>query len=410
LTGAAADAASDDADDAANSALNSEASSAPAGGPRGEAAGRVVDVHAHYLGAQAIERIREEGPQHGVRLVPSADGRTVRVEVAGRLSGLPLLPALVDVEARLAWMDTARIDLQIVSPWMDLAGYDLPGPSALWLARIQNDAAAALAWARPDRFRAAAAVPLHDPVLAVSELRRAVGELDHVAVQIGARVGELGLDDPRFTGFWDAAEELGVPVIVHPAELDVPERNRRLFLHILVGNPADTTFAAAALLLGGVLERRPRLRVLLVHGGGFVPYQIGRIDRGFTAAPPASRSKGAQTPRELVGRLFFDSVLHDAEALRHLARFAAPGHLVLGSDYPFPMQLDRPVETIDAAGLDPGLRQSVLRGGELFRGCAAPRPAEPLDDAPGGPVSPPDRSRSTPSAPPRPDHGGRWTA
>ena len=374
----------------------------------GGAAGRVVDVHAHYLGAQAVERIREEGERHGVRLVPAADKRTVRVEVAGRLSGLPLLPALVDVEARLTWMDAARIDVQVVSPWMDLAGYDLDGPSGLWLARVQNDAAAALAHARPDRFRASAAVPLQDPDLAVRELRRAVGELDHAAVQIGARVGELGLDDPRFAGFWDAAEELGAPVIVHPAELDVPERNRRLFLHILVGNPADTTFAAAALLLGGVLEQRPRLRVLLVHGGGFVPYQIGRIDRGFTVAPLVSRSTGTRTPRELAGRLFFDSVLHDSEALRHLARFAAPGHLVLGSDYPFPMQLDRPVEMLDAAGLNPSWRESVLRGGELFSACEPPRPAEPGDDAAGGPVSPP--SRSTRNAPPRRGPGGRWTA
>ncbi|HEY3867962.1 MAG TPA: amidohydrolase family protein [Actinocrinis sp.] len=385
----------------------------------GSADGPVVDVHAHYLGAQAVERIREEGGPHGVRLVTAADRRTVRVEVAGRLSGLPLLPALVDVEARLAWMDAARVDVQVVSPWMDLAGHDLAGPSGLWLARVQNDAAAALAGSRPDRFRAAAAVPLQDPDLAVGELRRAVGELGHVAVQIGARVGELGLDDPRFAGFWDAAEQLNVPVIVHPAELDVPERNRRLFLHILVGNPADTTFAAAALLLGGILERRPRLRVLLVHGGGFVPYQLGRIDRGFTAAPPASRSRGTRTPRELAGRLFFDSVLHDAQELKHLDRFAAPGRLVLGSDYPFPMRLDRPVDALSAAGLDPVRRHSALHGGELFSSAVPAGADDPPDDGPGGtggpgdpgrPVSPPDPSRSTRSAPRRPGPGGRWTA
>ncbi|MEU3984367.1 amidohydrolase family protein [Streptomyces sp. NPDC026672] len=355
---------------------------------------RVVDTHAHHVGAHAVERIREEGAAHHVRLVTSdAGGRPVtRVEVAGRPSGLPLLPQLSDVGARLAWMDKAGVDVQLVAPWMDLAGYELDPDDGLWLARVQNDSAAELR-ATHDRFLTAAAVPLQHPGHAVAELRRAVTELGHHAVQIGARVGELGLDDPSLDPFWDTAEELDVPVIVHPAELDVPERHRRLFLHILVGNPAETTFAAAALLLGGVLERRPGLRVLLVHGGGCVPYQIGRLERGFTAAPPQFRAKGARSPRELLGQLFHDTVLHDDDALRHLLRFAGPGQVLLGSDYPFPMRTDAPVETLDALGLDGGERDALLAAGR-FLGAGAVSRATP----------------SSPTAPPRPDPGARSTA
>jgi aminocarboxymuconate-semialdehyde decarboxylase len=348
----------------------------------------VLDVHAHHVGAHAVDRIREEGAGHGVRLV--RQGEATRVEVAGRLSGLPLIAPLSDVRARLAWMDAAGVDVQLVAPWMDLAGYDLDGPAGLWLARVQNDSLAALAAAHPDRFRAAAAVPLQQPEMAAAELRRAVTELGHQAVQIGARVNELGLDDPGLDVFWDAVEELDVPIVVHPAELDVPERSRRLFLHILVGNPSETTFAAAALMLGGVLERHPRLRVLLVHGGGFVPYQIGRLDRGFTAAPPAFRAGGTLGPRALLDRLWFDSVVHDDAALRHLADFA-PGHVVLGSDYPFPMRVDQPVGALDALRLDAGDRAAVLTGAGLFREVSAAR-------------------RSTPSAPPPRGPGARWTA
>jgi aminocarboxymuconate-semialdehyde decarboxylase len=333
---------------------------------------QVIDVHAHHVGTHAIERIRDEGAAHQVRLATrEVAGKPVtRVEVAGRPSGLPLLPRLSDVAARLAWMDAAGVDVQLVAPWMDLAGYELPPEDGLWLARVQNDSAAALA--AHDRFLPAAAVPLQHPGHAVAELRRAVTELGHVAVQIGARVNELGLDDPSLDPFWDAADELGVQVIVHPAELDVPERSRRLFLHILVGNPSETTFAAAALMLGGVLERRPGLRVLLVHGGGFVPYQIGRLERGFTAAPAQFRAKGGRGPRDLLGQLFFDTVLHDDDALRHLLDFAGAERVLLGSDYPFPMRTDRPVEALDAVKLDGTGREAVLGAASLLAGGVSP--------------------------------------
>ncbi|MCF3960701.1 amidohydrolase [Streptomyces fuscigenes] len=327
-----------------------------------------MDVHAHHVGALAVERIRDEGAAHGVRLVTreAGGGQVTRVEVGGRPSGLPLIPPLSDVGARLAWMASAGVDVQLVAPWMDLAGYELPPDDGLWLARVQNESAAALRAAHPDRFRIAAAVPLQAPALAADELRRAVTELGHEAVQIGARVGDGGLDDPSLAPFWRAAEDLDVPVIVHPAELDVPERMRRLFLHILVGNPAETTFAAAALLLGGVLEAHPGLRVLLVHGGGFVPYQIGRLERGFTAAPPPVRARGTRSPRQLAGRLWFDTVLHDDDALRHLLDFAAPGRVVLGSDYPFPMRADQPVAALDALKLDDADRARLLGATGLF--------------------------------------------
>ncbi|NLU73303.1 amidohydrolase [Streptomyces sp. HNM0575] len=329
----------------------------------------VIDVHAHHVGTHAVDRIRDEGAAHTVRLVTAdtAGGPVTRVEVGGRLSGLPLIPPLTDVTARLEWMTAAGVDTQLVAPWMDLAGYELPPEDGLWLARVQNDSAAVLRDAHPDRFRIAAAVPLQAPEFAAAELRRAVTELGHEAVQIGARVGELGLDEPMFEPFWQAVEDLDVPVIVHPAELEVPERMRRLFLHILVGNPSETTFAAAALLLGGVLESHPGLRVLLVHGGGFLPYQIGRLDRGFTAAPPAARAAGTLSPRRLAGRLYFDTVLHDDGALRRLLDFAGPGRVVLGSDYPFPMRVDRPLEALDALlKPDESARARILGARELF--------------------------------------------
>ncbi len=310
-----------------------------------KAKSRCLDIHAHHVGRPLMDRINADGAQHGVKIVKGEDGAT-RIEVGGRLTGMPLIPPLNDEAARLKWMDEAGIDVQLLAGWMDLAGYHLPVASGQWFARAQNEALAAIVAARPDRYAAAAMVPLQDAGAAAAELRYAVQQLGHRAVQIGARVEEEGLDAPQFDAFWAAAQELNVPVIIHPADLAVPPRIRRLFLHILVGNPSETTFAAAALLLGGVFDRFPRLRVLLVHGGGCVPYQFGRIDRGRVTAPPMARGVVKNPLGQYANNLYYDTVLHDDAAFQYLIERVGSSQVALGSDYPFPLRDPDPVNFI----------------------------------------------------------------
>ena len=321
---------------------------------------KAIDLHSHYVGADAVARIRDEGEQHGVTVV-KGDGPP-RLDVGGRITGLPLIPGLTDTELRQNWLEVAGVDVQLVAGWMDLAGYHLPLEDGRWLAEVQNDAIAALVATAPDRYVAAAAVPLQDPEAAAKELDRAVTQLGHRAVQIGARVEETGLDDPALDPFWTAVEQRDVLVVIHPAELSVPDRHRRLFLHILTGNPAETTHAAAAIMLGGVLDRFPRLRFLLVHGGGYLPYQLGRLTMGVVAAPPPVRSRSARTPREHLASFYFDTVLHDDTALRYLADVVGTDHVVLGSDYPFPMRDDSPLATAERAIRDSATISSTASG------------------------------------------------
>lgn len=320
---------------------------------------RCLDMHAHHVGQPVVDRINAEGAKHGIRVVKSDDGAT-RLEIGGRLTGMPLLPTLIDDAARLKWMDEAGIAVQLLSGWMDLAAYHLNPKAGQWFSRVQNEALAEIVARRPDRYAAAAMVPLQAPAIAADELHHAVKQLGHRAVQIGARVEEEGLDAPMFDPFWKAAEELGIPVIVHPADLAVPPRLRRLFLHILVGNPNETTFAAAALLLGGVFDRFPKLRVLLVHGGGCVPYQFGRIDRGRVAAPPVARGPVKMSLDRYAGNLYYDTVLHDDEALNYLIRRVGANHVTLGSDYPFPLRDADPVQTVRrVAGLTDNEKRTI---------------------------------------------------
>ncbi|MEI8035411.1 MAG: amidohydrolase family protein [Betaproteobacteria bacterium] len=296
-----------------------------------------LDIHAHHVGERVVERIRLEGAGYGVILQNNDQGQT-RIDIGGRLTGMPLIPTLLNEAARLHWMDQNGIDIQLLSGWMDLAAYHLEPKAGQWLSRIQNEALAELVVKQPDRYKAAAMVPLQLGSLAAEELRYAVTQLGHRAVQIGARVEEEGLDDPSLDPFWAACVELDVPVIIHPADLNVPPRIRRLFLQILVGNPSETTYAAAALLLGGVFDRFPTLRVLLVHGGGCVPYQFGRIDRGRLAAPAFAKGPVMHPLNHYAKNLFYDSILHDDLALNYLIERVGAQQVALGTDYPFPLQ------------------------------------------------------------------------
>ena len=322
---------------------------------------RCFDVHAHHVGQPVIDRIKAEGEAHGVRIVTAEDGAT-RVELGGRTTGMPLVPPLLDEAARLKWMDQAQIDVQLVSGWMDLAAYHLPAESGAWLCRVQNDALAESVSKRPDRLFAAAMVPLQSPAAAAAELERAVRELGHKAVQVGARIEDEGLDAPQLDAFWAAAQKLDVPVIVHPADLAVPPRHRRLFLHILVGNPSETTYAAAALLLGGLFDRFPKLRVLLVHGGGCLPFQFGRIARGRTASPPFARGAARLDLDRYADNLYYDTVLHDDAALRYLISRVSVHRVALGSDYPFPLRDPDPRATVERQELSRDYEQAVCWG------------------------------------------------
>lgn len=320
------------------------------------------DFHAHYVAPELIEGLARDGRQHGLTVRDEAEGRR-RAILGDRPAGLPFLPALSDLSGRLAWADRAGVGRQLVAGWMDLAGYHLDSAAGRWLARLQNETLAAFVRSHSDQFIGAAMVPLQDPSGAADELRYSVRELGLRAVQIGTSVTDRGLDEVELDPFWEAVEDVRVPVIIHPVELGGPDRLRRYFLHILVGNPSETTLAAGALLLGGVFERFPGLRVLLVHGGGFLPYQLGRLVRGFAAAPPAFRARATRPPDNFLSALYFDTIVHDARALRYLLEIVGASQVVIGSDYPFPLQDGAPCASLNALpDLSAADRESILSG------------------------------------------------
>jgi len=235
------------------------------------------------------------------------------------------------------------------------------------LSRRLNDHIAEVVRAHPVRFAGLGTIPLQDPALAARELERCMRELGLRGVEIGTHVdanphvpNELrNLDDRSLDPVWQAAEEWGAAIFVHPWDMVGKERMPKYWLPWLVGMPAETALAICSMMFGGVFDRFPRLRVAFAHGGGAFPFTIGRIEHGFNVRPDLVAIDSQINPRSYLARLdergaaaparfYVDSLVHDADALRLLLKFFGAERIALGSDYPFPLGEAHPGELIES--------------------------------------------------------------
>jgi aminocarboxymuconate-semialdehyde decarboxylase len=315
--------------------------------------GRVIDVHAHLFPPELMTRGRGS-----LTVARERAGHVVQI---GPFRSRPIPPLLRNIETRLHTMEAQRVDIQVLSGWTELLGYELPVAVAAESAREQNRAMAAVVDRDPDRFVGLATVPLQDPEVAVKVLEEAVRDLGLPGVQIGTHVAGRNLDDPSLDPFWAALEDLHSFVLIHPAQSQVGARERlgNYYFENLIGNPFETAVAGASLMFGGVLERHPGLVVCLAHGGGFLPYQLGRLVRGYQVRPE-SRVRLVEGVQRSFERLYFDSIVHSQANLRHLLSLVGPARVLLGSDYPFDMGDDDPIGSVDGLRLDPLDRDAIL--------------------------------------------------
>ena len=321
-----------------------------------------IDLHCHFIPPALLDRIAADGGAHSITITDDE-----RVSFAGKRSTQKFPGGMRDLTDRLDRMDAQGVDLQIISAWMDFSSHELAAEDAAWLARGLNELTMEAIAPHGDRFRAMAAVPLHAPELAAEELRYALGELGMVAVEIATTLGASELDDPSLAPFWTGAEELDALVLVHPIHQSIGfERlSGRYFLDNIASNPAESTVAAANLIFGGVLVRHPRLKVCLTHGGGFLPYQIGRLDRGYAGKPDATAVNIDAPPSTFLRRFYYDTVVHSTDALRFLVERVGSDRVVLGSDYPFPMGDPEPVATVLKSDLDDATTAGLLGGNAI---------------------------------------------
>ncbi|WP_169052721.1 amidohydrolase family protein [Pseudooceanicola onchidii] len=317
----------------------------------------VTDAHSHVLSSETVAILQREVPELAPKLTPIDDEGAI-LEM-GDVVQNPFPRGAWDLERRLADMARMKIDRQVVAvcPQTLLYGSDPDGTLAI--SRIQNDQISKMCANDPNRFAGLATAPMQAPDLAAAELTRAMREKGLGGAMIGTNIGGKNLDDPALDPFWAAADKLSAFILVHPIHVAGIDRQRDYYMKNIIGNPLDTTIAAACLVFGGVIERFPNITFFMSHGGGFTPYQAGRFVHGWNVRDePRKRLKGH--PQASLDKLTYDTILHAPEPLRFLLDTVGEDRVLMGTDYPFDMGQYDMVPVVDSLGLAPAVRAAVM--------------------------------------------------
>jgi aminocarboxymuconate-semialdehyde decarboxylase len=298
-----------------------------------------IDVHNHALPQTAIELLARE----------SVYGATVEDGVwrGGVHVRFAVGPSFVDADAKLAELESKELEGAVVSVTPTLFYYHVDAEAGEAMAVAVNDGIAAMAAERPERLRWMATVPLQAPERAVAVLEDAAAA-GAVGVEIGSSAGPgRRLDEPSLEPFWAAAERLGLPVMIHPAYVPPNPALGDYYLENVIGFPLETTIAIERLICAGTLDRHPELRVVLVHAGGYFPWQAGRLRHARTVRPELADSPA--DPWSYLGQVLLDPITHDPDALRFLIAKAGAENVVMGTDLPFDMATPEPMAALRAA-------------------------------------------------------------
>jgi aminocarboxymuconate-semialdehyde decarboxylase len=323
----------------------------------------IVDTHAHFVPAALLADLIAQK-----RLFPSVKldtaGGGITLAFADKPPTRPVSPKLSDIGQRGQWLGKQRIDRQVVGGWLDMFGYELPADEAADWCRFMNQHM--LSGAKELKALAPlATVPLQNGRLAADVLTEALDAGFHGAM-IGTQPKGVGgaLDDADLEPFWEVASSRKATIFVHPMFACGDDRLEAFDLVNAVGRLTDTTTALARLLYSGHLQRHAGVNLVISHGGAALPYALGRLKRN-NAIHPGKYADAAEGFR----RLYFDTVLFEAKALRFLCDVAGAEKVVLGSDHPFPIGDDEPLKIVEAAALKDSERKQILgeTASRLFR-------------------------------------------
>jgi aminocarboxymuconate-semialdehyde decarboxylase len=311
-----------------------------------------IDIHTHIVPAEFPAYAGKHGGVHWPSMAPAHDCHHKNVMIDGK-NFRTVSDQCWDIGRRAEAMAQMGIARQVLSPMPELLSYWLPLNDALPLIRHVNDCIAAMVARAPDKFIGLGGVPMQDPDAAAHELERLMRD-GFRGVELGSNVNGAALGDPKFDGFFTAAEQLDAAVFVHALH---PSGKERIVgppgLMAYIGFPLDTAYAIAALMTGGTLTRHPRLRLAFSHGGGAFASILPRLTQGWKIKPEFAALIGA-SPYEHARRLYYDTLVYDAPTLRHLIDTFGVRQLCLGTDFPFDIHERHPVEAVAALNLDGG--------------------------------------------------------
>lgn len=269
-----------------------------------------------------------------------------------------------DPGVRMHECDGHRVNVQVLSTVPVMFSYWAKPQDTLNLAMFLNDHLAGIVQQHPKRFIGLGTVPMQDTGLAIQELERCK-RIGLKGVEVGTHVEGLNLGEPRLFPIFQACEELGMAVFVHPWDMLAKERTEKYWSPWLVAMPMETTLAITSMIFSGLFERLPRLRVAFAHGGGSFPGTFGRIQHGFEVRPDLCAVDNAVPPKAHLGRFWLDSLVHDPAMLQHVVNLVGADKVALGTDYPFPLGELEPGSLIRSMPWDDRQKELVLGGAAL---------------------------------------------
>ena len=334
--------------------------------PQGAQCGRVmrpqsitIDIHSHIAIPAAAELV---GPHLDPATIPLINFATPQTKLLNARQDSDRRGLMTSHQQRLSDLDAMGIDLQLVMCPPPQCYYTVPLDIAVTAARIVNDGIAAYVAERPDRFIALGSVPMPDGDEAARELERCMTQLKFKGAQILTNVAGKELSDPAFAPFWKKAEALGAVVLIHPNGFTEAQRLSRFYFNNVIGNPLETAIALHYLIFDGVLERYPNLKIIAVHGSGFVGAYPGRIDHAWGARSDA-RGELQKPPSSYLRKIYVDTVVFTPAQLTALIATFGIDHVLMGTDYPYDMAEYDPLQLLAVtASLDDGARGAIAGG------------------------------------------------
>jgi aminocarboxymuconate-semialdehyde decarboxylase len=322
-----------------------------------------IDVHAHLAIEEADALMRPHASPAKEPALTFADDDTRADSIANMRA---IRCKLTSLHERLAEMDQMGIDIQVVSPSPHHYCYWAEPELGLANCQLINNAIAEQVRRKPERFAALGCVPLQAAELAVSELERCMDLLGFSGVEIGSNVAGVELDAPALQPFFAAAEARGAFIFLHPLGFSHGERLRPYHLNNVIGNPLESAIAVSRLIMGGVLERHPQLKLCVAHGGGYLPAYAGRLDHAWSEREHM-RAKLPKRPSEYLAKLYYDTVVHSPEQIEYLVRRYGASQLLLGTDYPFDMGEREPLMRLERTRGLSAQERSLIAGANAAR-------------------------------------------
>ncbi|MBM4276385.1 MAG: amidohydrolase [Deltaproteobacteria bacterium] len=320
-----------------------------------------IDIHTHVEFADTATILKKkytEEESFSRFIVPATGTRSAEINKGIASS---LREPLRDPQRKIRDMEERKVGFSILSSTPFAFFYEVEEGLAVELAQFQNNQLAEMVRSHPSSFAAIATLPLQVPGAAMRELDRAINKLGLRGIEIGSHVGKRELGDRAFWPIYEVLEKEGLPMFIHPHHVAGMDRLQNFYLTNLIGNPLDTTIAAAYLIFNGVLEKYPNLKVVLAHGGGQLPYIFGRLEHGYKVRPECKETL-RHSPRQFLKYFYFDIITHSQEALRYLVSLVGSDHVLLGTDYPYDMGDHQPVETVSRlSDMTDSDRQKILR-------------------------------------------------